>query len=74
MPRGTAFFHTTGEKSGIGSTTHNRAGTRLAREKRFLELPPLLSSRRLAALKTAAFRQGVTVGRLQKCLKKTICM
>lgn len=34
----------------------------------FLELP-LLSSRHLAALKTAAFRQSVTVERLQKCLK-----
>jgi signal transduction histidine kinase len=33
----------------------------------FLELP-LLSSRHLAALKTAAFRQGVTVGRLLRRL------
>ena len=34
----------------------------------FSELPLLLSSRHLAALKTAAFRQGVTVGRLLRRL------
>ena len=34
----------------------------------FLELPLLLSSRHLAALKTAAFRQGVTVGPLLRRL------
>ena len=34
----------------------------------FLEFPLLLSSRHLAALKTAAFRQGVTVGRLLRRL------
>ena len=37
-------------------------------EEEFLELPLLLSSRHLAALKTAAFRQGVTVGRLLRRL------
>jgi hypothetical protein len=34
----------------------------------FLELPLLMSSRHLAALETAAFRQGVTVGPLLRRL------
>ena len=52
----------------IESTTQS-SGHPACQGEEFSELPLLLSSRHLAALKTPAFRQGVTVERLQKCLK-----
>ena len=52
----------------IESTTQSR-GHPACQGEEFSELPRLLSSRYLAALKMAAFRQSVTVERLQKCLK-----